>query len=145
MLGQPAVLSSLPPDDGILSAEGGIGIEPGIQPPLTLRFEIERKKGVNLLYRPRTTSISRSARPSAQAVEQLAQHLLLPGGGDPARVEHALGAEAIDQDKQLMGGEINVHAVGKFALRPRLNEVTAQPPLEPVEFRVLHLTQLRVA
>jgi hypothetical protein len=49
MLGHPLVLSSLPPRDNILSAEGGTGIGSRIQAPLTKTFEIAGKKGCNLL------------------------------------------------------------------------------------------------
>ena len=44
-----------------------------------------------------------SARPRAEAVEQLAEHLPLAGGGDPAGVEHSLGAEPVNEDEQLVG------------------------------------------
>src|ERR1700722_5465745 len=34
-----------------------------------------------------------------QALEQLVEHLLLAGRGDPVGIEHALGAQPVDQDQ----------------------------------------------
>jgi hypothetical protein len=56
-----------------------------------------------------------SARPRAEAVEQLAEHLPLAGGGDAAGVEHSLGAEPVDKYEQLVRRQVDVHTVAKFA------------------------------
>ena len=59
-------------------------------------------------------SVTASARPgwrsATQPVEQLIEHLLLAGRGDPVGVEHPLGAQAVDQDEQLVGGQRDVDA-----------------------------------
>ena len=81
----------------------------------------------------------------AQAAEQLVEHLPLAVRADPVRVEHPLGAEPVDQDEQLVGGQLDVHAVAELAVLLRLGEVTAQPVREAIEFGVLQLAQRRVA
>jgi hypothetical protein len=46
-----------------------------------------------------------------QAIQQRLEHLLLAARGDPVGVEHALGAESVDQDQQLVGGQGEVYPV----------------------------------
>ena len=81
----------------------------------------------------------------AQPAEQLVKHLLLAVRGDPVGVEHPLGAEPVDQDEQLVGGQIDVRAVAELAALLRLDEMPAQPVGEAVELGVLELAQRRIA
>src|SRR5438105_2440331 len=81
----------------------------------------------------------------AQAAEQRVEHLLLPVRGDTVGIEHPLGAEPVDQDEQLVGGQRDVHAVAELTVLLRLDEVPAQPIGEAVELRVLQPAQRRVA
>ena len=85
------------------------------------------------------------SRRRTQAPQQLVEHLLLAGRADPVGVEHPLGAEPVDQDEQLVGGQVDVHAVPELAVLLRLDEMPAQPVGEAVELRVLQPAQRRVA
>ena len=75
--------------------------------------------------------------PSQQPVE----HLLLAVRADPVGVEHPFGAEPVDQDKQLVGGQLDVHAVAELAVLLGLDEMTAQSLGEAVELGVLQPAQ----
>ena len=70
---------------------------------------------------------------------------MLAGRGDPVGVEHALGAEPVDQDEQLVSGQREVHAVAQFPVLLGLGEVAAQPLREAIELRVLQVAQPGVA
>jgi hypothetical protein len=86
--------------------------------------------------------LSRTERGSCpQTPGQLIQHLLLAGRADPVGVEHALGAEPVDQDEQLVGRQRDVHAVAQLAVLLGLGEVAALPLRKAVEFGVLQVAQ----
>jgi acyl dehydratase len=96
--------------------------------------------------RVRSLPFGRTVRGSCpQAAQQLVEHLLLAVRGDPVGVEHALGAEPVDQDQQLVGRQGGVHPVAQLALLLRLGEIAAQPVREMVELRMLQPAQPRVA
>ena len=77
----------------------------------------------------------------AQPAEQLVKHLLLAVRGDPVGVEHPLGAEPVDQDQQLVGGQGEVHAVAQLAVLLGLGEVAAQPLRKAAELGVPQVAQ----
>ena len=81
----------------------------------------------------------------AQASQQLVEHLPLAVRADPVGVEHPLGAEPVDQDQQLVGGQGEVHAVAQLALPLGLGQIVAQPVREVVELRMLQRAQPGVA
>ena len=81
----------------------------------------------------------------AQPAQQLVEHLPLAVRADPVGVEHPFGAEPVDQDEQLMGGQLDVHAVAELAVLLRFDEMPPQPFGKAVELRVLQPAQRRVA
>ena len=80
-----------------------------------------------------------------EAPQQLVQHLDLALWCHPVGVEHALGAEPVDQDQQLVGRQGEVYPVAQLALLVGLGQVAVQPLREAVELRVLQPAQPGVA
>ena len=69
----------------------------------------------------------------------MVEHADLALRGNPARVQDPLGAQPVDQHHQLMGGEVEVEAVGQLAETAGLSQMTAQPGAEVVELRMLQV------